>query len=395
MADHLDLEATLVRTSQPVPCCGISPEALHESEQRYRLLVEMIPGIVYRAALDEDGSLLYLSPRIETMLGFGAGEFMDEPGLWLRQVHEEDRERVQAECVRARSKGASLVSEYRMVARSGRIVWLHDEALPVLDAEGRVRFMQGLLQNITERRQAEVEMREWRDEMERLMGVQVAAQTAAALAHELNQPLTAIASYNAAALRLLQAGNPCPERLGHAVGHSAEQVERAGQVMRDLLALLHKGETETEQVLLNAAVLEAVSILKADGYIDGVQAELRLDDALPQVRANRLQVQKVLVNLLRNAVEAIRGTDRPKGIVRVRTAVVEGMARVSVEDDGPGIHAEQLKQVFEPFFTTKREGIGMGLAISQSLIRAHGGKLWAENNHHRGAVFHFTLPLAD
>lgn len=361
----------------------------------YRDMLERIPGIVYAVAADAPGRMLYVSPQSEVLLGYTAGEWLRDPGLWHRAIHPEDRDRVLAAHAEAHAGRRSLACEYRMQARCGRTLWLSDECSPVLDGDGRLLCMQGLLLDVTERRHAEAEMREWHEEMERLVELQVAAQTAAAIAHELNQPLNAIASYNAAALRLLRAGNPQPERLRHALEQGAEQVQRAGRSMRDLLALLHKGETPTEGVYLNAAVREAVSILVADGYIDGVKAVVDLMLDLPRVRANRLQVQKVLVNLLRNAVEAIHGCGRARGVVTVRTDVSEGMARVCVEDDGPGLEPQAAQRVFEPFFTTKAHGIGMGLAISRALILAHGGSMWVESAAPQGCRFCFTLPLAE
>lgn len=360
----------------------------------YRRMLEMMPGIVYTASVDEPGRMLYVNRRAEVMLGFSTEEWVGDPALWARQIHPEDRDRVLAAHEGARAERISLACEYRMLTRGGRVLWVQDQCVPVLDDQGRLKWMQGLLLDITERRHAEAEVREWHGEMERMLGLQVAAQTAAAIAHELNQPLNAIASYNAAALRLLRAGNPRPDRLQHALEQGADQVQRAGRVMRDLLALLHKGETMTEGVYLNAAAREAISILVADGYIDGVRAEMDFMEDLPRVKANRLQVQKVLINLLRNGVEAIHGVGRTTGLLKVRTSMDDSMARVCVEDDGPGLDAEALSKIFEPFFTTKAEGIGMGLAISRALINAHGGRLWVEQPR-QGCRFCFTLPLAE
>jgi len=360
----------------------------------YRRMLDMMPGIVYTASPDEPGRMLYVNRRVEVMLGFSPEAWVEDPALWARQIHPEDRDRVLEAHEGASKERISLACEYRMLTRGGRTVWVQDQCVPVLDEQGRLKWIQGLLLDITERRHAEAEMREWHGEMERMLGLHVAAQTAAAIAHELNQPLNAIASYNAAALRLLRAGNPRPERLQHALEQGADQVQRAGKVMRDLLALLHKGETVTEGVYLNAAAREAVSILVADGYIDGVRAEMHLMEDLPRVKANRLQVQKVLINLLRNGVEAIHGAGRTMGRLSVRTSMDDSMARVCVEDDGPGLDAEAVGKIFEPFFTTKAEGIGMGLAISRALIHAHGGRLWLEQPE-QGCRFCFTLPLAE
>lgn len=260
--------------------------------------------------------------------------------------------------------------------------------------DGRIRGFFALISDVTERRRAEQELVERRAELEQLLQLHVASQTAAAIAHELNQPLNAIASYNEAALRMLQAGNPKPDKLVHALEASAQQTQRVGRALRHLLEFLHKGETVTEAVDLNQAVHEAFDILEADGY-DGFRRVLELPD-LPRVQANAVQVQRVLINLLRNGVEAMRGAGVPTGpiTVSVRTAAGENLAHVTVRDSGPGLDPETARRVFEPFFTTKPTGIGMGLAISRALIEAHGGRLWMEHDSRAGGVFHFTLPFA-
>lgn len=289
-------------------------------ESGFKAALERVPGVVY--ALDPipfPPRLLYVSPKVEVLLGYAREHWLREPGLWLQVIHPEDRERVLKVHTLDEPKRQTRSCEYRMRACCGRVVWVSDSFTPVFDPAGKLLGMQGLWLDVTERRHAEMEMREWHEEMERLVELQVAAQTAAAIAHELNQPLNAIASYHAAALRLLRAGNPHPERLLHALEQGALQVQRAGQVMRDLLALLHKGESPSEGVYLNAAVREAVSILVEDGYIDGVKAEIELMPELPRVQANRLQVQKVLVNLLRNAVEAIHGSHVYRGCMHPLT----------------------------------------------------------------------------
>ena len=249
---------------------------------------------------------------------------------------------------------------------------------------------------ITERKQAERQLRERQSEAESYMRLYVANQTIAAIAHELNQPLNAIASYSAGALRLLKAGDPPREKLVQAFEQNAKQSLRAGQAIRELLAFLRGGETITQAVNLNELVCETLNRVRADSLLGNFKASLDLAEHLPPVQANRVQVEKVLVNLIRNGVEAMREAGMQAGAidVTVRTCAQGRRAQVTVRDSGPGLPGESLRRVFEPFFTTKAGGLGMGLAISRALVEAQGGKLWAEREDGAGASFHFTLPLA-
>jgi len=246
---------------------------------------------------------------------------------------------------------------------------------------------------ISARRRQEAALKALRADMEELLKQQVASQTAAAIAHELNQPLNALASYTDAALRLLQAGNPAPEKLQRALEGGAAQTQRAGQVVRELLQFFQGREAATEAIDLREAVDRALAVVESNG-LDGFDSRIRLATDLPRVRANRLQVEKVLVNLVCNGVDAMRGAGvNPQSIaIEVRQVADGSMVQVTVQDRGPGLSEEAVRRVFQPFFTTKPTGIGMGLAISRALVEANGGRLWAEPASGAGGIFHFTLP---
>lgn len=247
---------------------------------------------------------------------------------------------------------------------------------------------------ISARQRQEAALNALRAEMEELVKVQVASQTAAAIAHELNQPLNALSSYTEAALRLLQAGNPAPEKLQRALEGGATQAQRAGHVVRELLHFFRGGETPIEAVDLGQAINRALAVVQDDGHGDFVPV-VDLADGLGPVQASRVQIEKTLVNLLRNGVDAMRAAGvNPQTIaIAARTAPEGGLAQVTVQDGGPGLNEEEARRVFTPFYTTKPKGIGMGLAISRSLVEANGGRLWCEPAPGRGGIFHFTLPF--
>ena len=281
--------------------------------------------------------------------------------------------------------------------------------------DGQATRLVGVVQDITENKMLEKKLQEHRIDTEAIFTQQVAARTASAIAHELNQPLAAISAYSEVALRALNNANANPDKLKRALKGCVAQSQRAGTSLHELLAFLQQGELLTERFDLNDIVTEAFNMTRGDGYKE-FRPILHLDKNLPAVLANRIQVQKVLVNLLRNAVEAMRGAGvlNTEITVMVRTHVNMNMAHVTVQDSGLGINQELIKRIFEPFFTTKPKGIGMGLAISRALIEANGGQLWLEpydksqktksqntksqntklQNTKPGATFHFTLPFA-
>lgn len=265
---------------------------------------------------------------------------------------------------------------------------------PVKDADGTVSGLVFSLRETTRFKEAEASLQALQAEMEQLMKRHVAGQTIAAIAHELNQPLVAVTSYAEAALRLLRAGNREPELLRQAIEGSASQAQRAGQVVRELLAFMKLGEVQTEPVELNDVVDKVLAQTRAN--VSGAfQARLDLEPGLPAVRANRLQIEKVLANLIQNGIEAMAEAGvRPQSMtVAVRTGADGSMAQVTVRDSGPGIDAQSAHRIFDPFFTTKAAGFGMGLSISRAMIEAHGGQLWLEVGPGPGATFHFTLPF--
>ncbi len=231
--------------------------------------------------------------------------------------------------------------------------------------------------------------------MEQLVKKQVAAQTAVAIAHELNQPLVSISAYSEAALRMLRDGTMNPEKLSRALTGAMEQSQRAGRTLHELLDFLHDGDAVSDSIDLNDVAFEAFAIAEEGGY-GGFRPVFDLEQNPPPVLANRVQLQKVLVNLLHNGVESMRdaGVTTPSIIITVRTMTGRNMVQVTLQDSGPGLDAETARRVFEPFFTTKSDGLGLGLAISRALIEAHGGQLWAEPDTGGGATFHFALPFA-
>jgi PAS domain S-box-containing protein len=358
-----------------------------EAEARYRAVIEAAADGFWM--LDGEGRILTVNDAYARRSGYSRQDLL---GMCVADLEvQEAPEEVRAHIEKVRRNGSDLF-ESRHRAKDGE-VWPVEVNASYWPEDGGCVF--AFLRDVTERKRTEAALQTLHAEMERLMRFHVASQTAAAIAHELNQPLNAVSTYAEAALRLLSAGNAQPDKLRHALEGSAKQAQRAGRVVRELVAFLKQGDVDTDRVDINQAVRSALARLQADHH-HGFQTRLELEPGLAPVRANRLQVEKVLLNLIGNGVEAMNDAGiSPRSItVGVRTGADRGMAQVTVRDSGPGVESAIAHRIFEPFFTTKPKGLGMGLAISRAMIEAQGGQLWVESTPGSGATFHLTLPFA-
>lgn len=272
--------------------------------------------------------------------------------------------------------------------------WLDVAGKVFFEGEVAVRIL-GVAQDITTKKQLLQQLNKQRIGLELLAKKQVAIQTASAIAHEINQPLAAISAYSEVALYALKAEKVDTDKLNRSLSGCVTQAQRAGNTLHELMQFLQKGKIESTPIDLNDIVGKAVEITKHNGY-GGFHSTVHLEPSLPKVLANETQLQKVLVNLLQNGVEAAEGAGIPvaKIHVNVSTHSESNMALVTIKDNGMGLTPAISDRMFEPFFTTKAHGIGMGLAISRTLVESSGGSLWFDTDSRHGATFHLTLPFA-
>lgn len=369
-------------------------EALIISEERLRLAKQAAGLGVFD--FDPKLNFIHWDERMRELWG-GESEKSVAYNKFVAAIHPDDRKSRQAAVDHAIDPAGNgeYHSEYRIINPIDGIErWIVSVGQTHFE-DGRAIRLVGVVRDVTEHKVFEKKLQEQRAETETLFKQQVAAQTVSAIAHELNQPLAAVSAYSEVALHALQTDTVDSVNLKKALEGCVKQAHRAGQSLHELLAFLQKGELITERFNLNDIVKEALDIARNDGY-GGFHLRLHLEQNMHAVLGNRIQVQKVLVNLLRNAVEAMRGAGTPTSAITitVRTNTRLVMAHVTVRDSGPGLNPETAKRVFEPFFTTKASGIGMGLAISRALIEANGGQLWLEPSTKPRATFHFTLPFA-
>jgi two-component system sensor kinase FixL len=373
-------------------------QELRIAEERLRLAAEAAHFGTFDADLVT--SKLYWSPELLAIVGLPPGAQPPALGEEFTYLHPDEIERVRALLRSAYgSEGNGEVNdEQRIVRPDGSVRWLLVKGKAQFAGAGETRRAvraTGIVLDITERKNMDSEILGRQKKMDELQKLQIASQTASAFAHELNQPLLAIASYSEAALLLLDAKIPDYIKIRKAVEASERQAHRAGQSIRDLLDFLSLNDFPTEAFDLNKEIHNILDSAKSEHELQ-FNTILHLEDRLPLIHANRIHVQKVLLNLLHNGIEVMQevGVPLPSITVTVRTIKDESVAQVTIQDNGPGIKKEHFHRLFEPFFTTKAEGIGMGLAVSRSLIEANGGQLWVDPQEGPGATFHLTLPFA-
>jgi C4-dicarboxylate-specific signal transduction histidine kinase len=262
-----------------------------------------------------------------------------------------------------------------------------------LDKGGRPTKLDGTVRDITERKRAEELARQQHTELAHVSRLSTMGEMASGMAHELNQPLSAIVNYTSGCVHRLRSGTTNTQELLEVIGQVGAQAEKAGEIIRRLRNFVRKVEPQCLPTDINEIVCEATRFIKAEATDHHVSLRVKQAKDLPTVYVDQIQIQQVLLNLLRNGIEAMDETNRDLRVLSVETSqTMEDALAVAVCDHGRGLTDEVAERVFDPFFTTKAEGMGMGLSISRSIIELHGGRLWAAPNQGDGATFTFTIP---
>jgi PAS domain S-box-containing protein len=367
--------------------------ALQESEERLRLAIKAASIMIWVWDVVRDE--FWLSPETRALRGFATSERVTFE-RYMGGVHPDDRKGVQEAAEAALAGKGDFDSEHRFLAPAGER-WVSVHGVVERDAGGRAIRMRGASLDITARKAAEADLLLHREELAHLSRVTMVGELSGSLAHELNQPLTAILSNAQAAQRHLAHAAPDLDEVREILKDIVSEDKRAGEVIRRLRLLLRKGEVNHQPLDLSEVVEDVLKITRSDLVSRGVAVAIDTVAGLPAVAGDRVQLQQVLLNLVVNGCDAMTdgaGSGDRRLTVRVYRDDVRGV-RVSVSDLGSGIPAEKLDGVFAPFFTTKAHGLGLGLAVCHTIIEAHGGRIWAENNAAPpGTTFHFTIPFA-
>jgi two-component system sensor kinase FixL len=363
---------------------------LRASEQRFRGVVEAVPSAILLA--DEKGLITLANAQAETVFGYRPAELDAKPVEMLipERFRTEHSALRHAYAMDARPRAMGAGRELFACRKDGSEIPV-EVALSPMQTEDRLFVLVSVV-DVTERRNIERATARQRDELAHLSRVAVLGELSGSLAHELNQPLTAILSNAQAAQRFLAQSPPRLEKLAEILADIVKSDHRAGAVIQRLRSLLRKEEAQHDPLDINNVVEESLHLMRSDLMNRRVVVSTSLEDALPAVRGDRNQLQQVLLNLVINGCDAMDGQDADRRLLVRTRATAQGSVEVSIADRGAGIPVADLERVFEPFVTTKAHGLGLGLAICRSILEAHGGRLWATNNADRGATLHCELP---
>jgi two-component system sensor kinase FixL len=366
--------------------------AQRESELRLRSILDTVPDAI--VVIDAQGSIQSFSPAAERLFGYRSAEvagrnvniLMPTP---YREAHDGYLDRY-------------LRTGERRIIGIGRVVVgmrKSGETFPMELQVGEFafagsRYFTGFVRDLTERQEAERRIQDLQAELLHASRLSVMGQMASTMAHELNQPLTAVMNYLEAGRQMLASSAGAPERLGEMMEKAIAQAQRAGEVIRRLRGFVSKGETERRIQSLNQLVEEALALALVGARQHGVRASLDLDHTLPPVLVDPVQIQQVVLNLVRNAVEAMEEVERRELVISTRAIPDQEMVEITVADTGPGIAPELAGGLFQPFFSTKKTGMGLGLSICREIIEAHHGRLTGGSRASGGAVFRLILPSA-
>lgn len=368
-------------------------EALRTRETHLRSILQTIPDAMI--VIDGRGIMQLFSTAAERLFGWSEHEAIGQNVSIL--MPEPDRTRHDSYIARYRTTNdPHIIGIGRIVTgkrRDGTTFPMH---LSIGEMEsGGEPYFTGFVRDLTEHQQTQARLQELQSELVHVSRLTAMGEMASALAHELNQPLAAISNYMKGSRRLLAGStDPNTPKVESALDRAAEQALRAGQIIRRLRDFVSRGESEKRVESLSKLIEEAGALGLAGAREQNVQLRFSLDPDADLVLADRVQIQQVLVNLFRNALEAMAQSPR-RELVVANTRVADDMIEVEVSDTGSGFQGDVIPNLFQTFFTTKETGMGVGLSISRSIIEAHGGRMWAESNAAGGATFRFTLPATD
>jgi PAS domain S-box-containing protein len=340
-----------------------------------------------------DGAVDYCNQRVLDYTGLSPEQV--QGAGWMKSVHQDEIEKMEQAWRAAVSTGEPFQYEFRGRRAADRAYrWCVSNALPLRDREGRVIKWFGSVVDLHDWKEAQQALQMAQIELARVSRLTTMGELAASIAHEVNQPLTAVTNNSSACLRLLAADNLKPEVLRRALEEIVADGNRASAVVARIRSFIKKEPVEKNRINMNDVIQEVLALADRELYENRVRLERQLTMALPPVLADQVQMQQVLLNLIMNGIEAmIPVTDQPRSLSVESRVDESGDILVAVRDSGTGL-GSAADRVFTPFFTTKANGMGMGLSISRSLVENHGGRLWAMPNSPIGAVFSFTLPVS-
>jgi PAS domain S-box-containing protein len=368
----------------------LAEQKLIESEKRFRRMADAAPVMIWQSGIEKECT--YVNKRWLEFTGRPLSEQIGDG--WLESIHPDDRTAFMNAYAAAFDIRQPLLMEYRLRRHDGEYRWVLDKGEPLhTNPEGFTGYI-GSCVDITDVRLAQMELQKNQMELSHARRVSAVGELASSIAHELNQPLSAILSNAQAAQRFIQSDPTNLRDVQDILEDIVKDDKRAGSIIKRLRSLIKKKELEFETIVLNDVVAEVAELLQSDALQKRIRISLDLQNDLPLLRADTVQLQQILLNFLLNAFDAMADTPEELRCVSIQTRLLNtDQIRMSVKDGGHGIPVDQLDKIFQPFFTTKKDGLGMGLSIVRSIVLAHGGQISADNNPEGGATFHISLPI--
>lgn len=368
----------------------LAEQALRKSEARFRAVVEDQTEMISRFL--PDGTLTWVNDPYARCFGTSPDDLVGSN--FLHFIPETEREAMRHYLTTFTPDRPTNTVEHQVVRPDGGIGWQQWTDRALFDLEGTLIEFQSVGRDITDRRQMQIELARFRDELAHATRLSAMGEMAASIAHELNQPLAAIVNYASACRRLLAAEAPDLPRVSDYLQRQSDQAVRAGEIIRRIRGFLGKKPTSRTTLDVNEVVSETIDLIESDLVNNNVQLEMELDEQTPRIVGDRIQIQQVILNLVRNAMEAIVEAESPRRRIFVTAAGDGGSTIISVADTGPGIGQVDPETVMEPFYSTKGAGMGLGLAISRSIVEAHAGQLLLVNRPEGGALARVLFPPA-
>ena len=363
------------------------------NEAHLRSILATVPDAMI--VIDEKGIILSFSAAAETMFGFSEGEVLGQniKMLMPSPLREEHDGYLRNYLETGRRKIIGIGRITTAMRRDGHTFPI-ELAVGEAFVDGQ-RIFTGFIRDVTERQQAQLRLHELQSELAHVGRVSEMGTLASALAHELNQPLTAVANYCESARDLLKGDTDCDtlDMIREALDDAAQQAVRAGQIVRRLRDFMSHGHNERQMESLSKLITEANALALVGSREHDIDVRVELRAHAREVFIDRIEIQQVMVNLIRNAMDAMIGSNERR--LAIRTADADGeMVMVTIEDTGSGISDAIAEQLFQPFVTSKEAGMGIGLSICRSIVEAHGGRIWFEHREGGGTIFRFTLPTS-
>lgn len=371
--------------------------ALRESEERHRKLIENIGVGICQVA--QDGQLISVNQKTCDILGYSRDELMAMN--FLDVTHPDERE-ASAENFSRLIKGevAQVTVQRRYIGKDGRIIWGVITVSSVSSSDGTGRQLMVVFEDATERKNAEIVAENHRNQLAHTARLNVLGELAAGMAHEINQPLTAISAYAQACRRNVKSGKADEERIVDNLTKIVAQTSRAAGILQWIRAFTKKRGTEKSTYNLNDAITGTISTLMHPGQRQNIDIVLELDESLSDVRADQIQIEQMVINLVLNSIESMQAQETRGKRILIKTSAGQtkdhaNIAEILIQDNGPGMSSDVMEKIADPFYSTKVDGMGLGVTISKSIAESHGGQLTISSEPRKGTTCFIQLPIND